>query len=84
MSVENSLSVSLKVGTFNKTNNVIITVENENPKRQRSTDSRVAARKRSKGWKLLEIIGISIVVLIIVGLTSLPVVFFYLPRVSML
>ena len=81
MNIESSLSVSLKVGTFNKTHNMIVNAEI--PKLH-STDSLVTARKKSKGWKLLEIVGISIVVLIIIGLTSLPVVFFYLPRVRLL
>ena len=75
-SIKSSLSVSLKVGTFNKT-----TVSAENPNIQ-STDSLVTAKKRGKRWKLLEITIIAVLILIVLGLMSLPVVFFYLPRVS--
>ncbi len=82
MSIDSSLSVSLKVGTFSKTNKVIVNVDN--PKIQ-STDSLVVVvKKRSKRWKVLEGVSITAVVLIIIVLTALPVVFFYLPRVSSL
>lgn len=40
-----------------------------------------SSRKQRKRWLLLEAAGVTMVLVVIVALISLPVVFFYLPRV---
>lgn len=45
-------------------------------------ESQTSRKKERRRWLLLEIAGISVVIVIIVALMSLPVVFFYLPMVG--
>ena len=81
MGIEKSMSVSLKIGTFTK-NKVVLNVEAPHIQ---STDSLVAReQKRSAAWRWLDAFGIVAAIVIVVILTLLPVIFFYLPRVSQL